>query len=106
MSKTDDSPGWAEYAVLPTKGLVKRSPPKGAQLTDYLAVLGAPGASDGCEAYLCAETGPITGQTAYWGILDVGKIKAGEKVVVTGAAGAVGSAVSASYGQIARSRLR
>ena len=36
----------------------------------------------------------ITGQTAYWGILDVGKIKAGEKVVVSGAAGAVGSAVS------------
>ena len=34
------------------------------------------------------------GQTAYWGILDVGKIKKGETVVVSGAAGAVGSLVS------------
>jgi hypothetical protein len=33
------------------------------------------------------------GQTAYWGIFDVGKIKPGEVVVVSGAAGAVGSTV-------------
>ena len=40
----------------------------------------------------------MTGLTAYFGILDVGAIKAGETVVVSGAAGAVGSVV----GQIAR----
>lgn len=57
------------------KGLTKRVPPKGAQLTDYLGVLGMPG------------------QTAYWGITDVGQIKPGETVVVSGAAGAVGSTV-------------
>ena len=39
----------------------------------------------------------MTGLTAYFGILDVGAIKAGETVVVSGAAGAVGSVV----GQIA-----
>lgn len=32
-------------------------------------------------------------QTAYWGILDVANIKAGETVVVSGAAGAVGTVV-------------
>ena len=40
----------------------------------------------------------MTGLTAYFGILDVGAINAGETVVVSGAAGAVGSVV----GQIAR----
>jgi NADPH-dependent curcumin reductase len=40
----------------------------------------------------------MPGQTAYHGILDVGKIKDGETVVVSGAAGAVGSVV----GQIAK----
>ncbi len=40
----------------------------------------------------------MTGLTAYFGILDVGAIDAGETVVVSGAAGAVGSVV----GQIAR----
>jgi len=68
--------GWQEYAVISEKQLTKRVPPKGAQLTDYLGVLGMPG------------------QTAYWGINDVGQIKPGETVVVSGAAGAVGSTVS------------
>lgn len=40
----------------------------------------------------------MTGMTAYFGILDVGAIKSGETVLVSGAAGAVGSIV----GQIAR----
>lgn len=40
----------------------------------------------------------MTGMTAYFGILDVGKIKEGDIVVVSGAAGAVGSVV----GQIAK----
>lgn len=40
----------------------------------------------------------ITGLTAYFGLLDVGKVKAGDFVVVSGAAGATGSVV----GQIAK----
>ena len=49
-------------------------------MTKFLGVLGMPG------------------MTAYFGILEVGKIKAGDVVVVSGAAGAVGSVV----GQIAK----
>lgn len=73
--KVEGIVGWQEYAVVAEKQLTKRVPPKGAQLTDYLGVLGMPG------------------QTAYWGINDVGQIKPGETVVVSGAAGAVGSTV-------------
>jgi len=40
----------------------------------------------------------LTGRTAYFGLLDVGRPKAGETVVVSGAAGATGSVV----GQIAK----
>jgi NADPH-dependent curcumin reductase CurA len=40
----------------------------------------------------------LTGLTAYFGLLDVGKVKAGDFVVVSGAAGATGSVV----GQIAK----
>jgi NADPH-dependent curcumin reductase len=40
----------------------------------------------------------ITGMTAYFGLLDVGKMKEGDVVVVSGAAGATGSTV----GQIAK----
>jgi NADPH-dependent curcumin reductase CurA len=39
-----------------------------------------------------------TGLTAYFGLIDVGKVKAGDFVVVSGAAGATGSVV----GQIAK----
>lgn len=42
----------------------------------------------------------VTGITAYFGLVDVGRIKEGDVVVVSGAAGATGSAV----GQIARAR--
>lgn len=54
--------------------------PKGGVPTDALGVLG------------------MTGLTAYFGILDVGKVKKGDFVVVSGAAGATGSVV----GQIAK----
>ncbi|MBO3274620.1 NADP-dependent oxidoreductase [Pseudomonas schmalbachii] len=54
--------------------------PKRAPLPLYLSALG------------------MTGMTAYFGLLDVGQPKAGETVVVSAAAGAVGSVV----GQIAR----
>lgn len=40
----------------------------------------------------------MTGLTAYFGMLDVGKVKAGNFVVVSGAAGATGSVA----GQIAK----
>ena len=40
----------------------------------------------------------VTGLTAYWGLLDLGEPKAGETVLVSGAAGATGSVA----GQIAR----
>lgn len=72
--------GWSEYAVLPGKHLEPLDLPRGAVPTDTLGVLG------------------MTGLTAYFGILDVGQVKAGDFVVVSGAAGATGSVV----GQIAK----
>ncbi|KAF8606565.1 alcohol dehydrogenase [Ceratobasidium sp. AG-I] len=67
--------GWAEYIVVATKGLRKLSPPEGSTAIDYLGPLG------------------MTGMTAYFGLLEVGHIKAGETLVVSGAAGATGSLV-------------
>merc|ERR1711939_736784 len=72
--------GWAELAVSKDKHLEKVILPKNGRLTDTLSVLG------------------MTGLTAYFGITDVGKVKAGDFVVVSGAAGATGSVV----GQIAK----
>lgn len=51
------------------------SVPSNGKVTDALGVLG------------------MTGMTAYFGLLDVGKVKAGDFVVVSGAAGATGSVV-------------
>ncbi len=70
--------GWQDYAAVPAKHLAKM--PKIEPLTHLLSVYG------------------IAGLTAYFGLLDVGKAKAGETVVVSAAAGSVGSIV----GQIAR----
>ena len=56
--------------------------PKAAPLPKYLNALGMPG------------------MTAYFGLLDIGQPKAGETVVVSGAAGAVGQTV----GQVARQK--
>ncbi|MCW5661880.1 MAG: NADP-dependent oxidoreductase [Burkholderiaceae bacterium] len=64
---------------LPKSGLHKIDPRLG-QPTQWLNVLGMPG------------------MTAYFGLFDVGQPKAGETVVVSGAAGAVGQTV----GQLAR----
>jgi NADPH-dependent curcumin reductase CurA len=71
--------GWQEYAVAGRGAMVSRIP-AGATLTQPLSVLG------------------ITGITAYFGLLDVGKPQPGETVVVSGAAGATGSIA----GQIAK----
>ena len=69
------SPGWTELAICKAKDLEPVTIPPGGQLTDVMGVLG------------------LTGLTAYFGILDVGKVKAGDFVVVSGAAGATGSVV-------------
>jgi NADPH-dependent curcumin reductase CurA len=71
--------GIQEYATLAGKALSKVDT-RVAALPVYLGTLGAPG------------------MTAYFGLLDIGAPKAGETVVVSGAAGAVGSVV----GQIAK----
>ena len=70
--------GWQDYAAVPAKHLTKM--PKVEPMTHLLSVYG------------------IAGLTAYFGLLDVGKPKAGETVVVSAAAGSVGSIV----GQIAK----
>lgn len=72
--------GWTELAVLSERDVEKLDLPSNGKMTDSLGVLGMPGL------------------TAYFGILDVGKVKAGDFVVVSGAAGATGSVV----GQIAK----
>jgi NADPH-dependent curcumin reductase CurA len=70
--------GWQDYAVASVKLLTKM--PKIEPLTHALSVYG------------------IAGLTAYFGLLEIGKPKEGETVVVSAAAGSVGSLV----GQIAK----
>jgi NADPH-dependent curcumin reductase CurA len=70
--------GWQDYAVMKPDALQKRSTGHRPEL-----LMGALG---------------ITGLTAYYGLIEVGKPKAGETVLVSAAAGAVGSIA----GQIAR----
>ena len=70
--------GWQQYAALPAEGL--RRLPRLEPLTHLLSVYG------------------IAGLTAYFGLLEVGRPKAGDTVVVSAAAGSVGSLV----GQIAK----
>ncbi len=71
--------GVQEYAVARGKNLTRVDPGL-VPLPVYLGTLGMPG------------------MTAYFGLLEVGKAKAGDTVVVSGAAGAVGQVV----GQIAK----
>ena len=70
--------GWQDYAAVPAKHLSKM--PNLEPMTHLLSIYG------------------IAGLTAYFGLLDVGRPKAGETVVVSAAAGSVGSIV----GQIAK----
>jgi len=70
---------WKELQVSNGRGLTKVDG-NAASLSAYLGVLG------------------MTGLTAYLGLTEIGKPKSGETVVVSGAAGAVGSIV----GQIAK----
>jgi hypothetical protein len=71
--------GVQEYALSDGRGVVKVDPAL-APLPTYLGTLG------------------MTGLTAYFGLFDVAKLKEGDTVVVSGAAGAVGSVA----GQIAK----
>jgi NADPH-dependent curcumin reductase CurA len=70
--------GWQDYAVLPARRLTRRT----------------------TKAPLELLIGPlsVTGLTAYFGLLNVGQPKPGDTVLVSAAAGAVGTMV----GQIAR----
>jgi NADPH-dependent curcumin reductase CurA len=70
--------GWQEYASAPARQLTKL--PAMTPVTHLLSVYG------------------VAGLTAYFGLLECGKPKAGETVVVSAAAGSVGSLV----GQIAK----
>ena len=71
--------GWQQYAISDGRGVMKVDPGL-APISAYLGVLGMPG------------------MTAYFGLLDICAPRSGETVLVSGAAGAVGSAV----GQIAK----
>ena len=70
--------GWQEYAALPGRRLARIAPME--PMTHLLSVYG------------------VAGLTAYFGLLECGRPKAGETVVVSAAAGSVGSVV----GQIAK----
>ena len=71
--------GWQDYVVMNPKGQLNKLPP-GVTLELAMSALG------------------LTGMTAYFGLLEVGRPVSGETVVVSGAAGATGSVV----GQIAK----
>jgi len=70
--------GWQDYAAVPARHLTKL--PKVEPMTHLLSVYG------------------IAGLTAYFGLLEIGKPRIGDTVVVSAAAGSVGSMV----GQIAK----
>ena len=72
--------GWQEYAATDGSGIIRRVEETDIPLSASLGVLG------------------MNGMTAYFGLLDIGAPRPGETVVVSTAAGAVGSAV----GQIAK----
>ncbi|GJE99230.1 hypothetical protein PsYK624_154800 [Phanerochaete sordida] len=67
--------GWTEYGVHGAKALQKVDVPQGCDAIDLLGPLGT------------------TGLAAYFGLFDVANLKAGETLVVSGAAGVTGNVV-------------
>ena len=74
--------GWSTHVIAHEKGVNPVPAIPGVPLTAYMSVLGA------------------TGLTAWFGMVDIGKPQSGETVVVSAAAGAVGSIA----GQLAKRR--
>ena len=74
--------GWGDYAAVPAAAASRVHRAPGLPLTANMSVLG------------------MTGMTAYFGVTDVLRAKAGETLVISAAAGAVGSIA----GQIAKQR--
>ena len=72
--------GWENYSLARGDGVRRLERQRGIPLSYYLSILG------------------VTGLTAYVGLFDIGNLQAGDKVFVSAAAGAVGSAV----GQLAK----
>ena len=72
--------GWQDYVIADEGSGSMQVIPPGVEPTLALSVLG------------------VTGMTAYFGMIDVGKVTEGDTVVVSGAAGATGSVA----GQVAR----
>jgi NADPH-dependent curcumin reductase CurA len=72
--------GWQEYVIADTGERAMQVLPDGVSPGIAIGILG------------------VTGMTAYFGVTDVGRVKDGDVVVVSGAAGATGSAA----GQIAK----
>jgi NADPH-dependent curcumin reductase CurA len=77
--------GWQEYALVDTATGRAAPAPPGVDPAHCLGVFG------------------LNGQTAYWGLLDIGRPQAGETVLVSAAAGATGSLVG-QLAQIAGAR--
>ncbi|KIW17989.1 hypothetical protein PV08_02275 [Exophiala spinifera] len=69
--------GWNEYVVLNAGDCTPRTTPtpQVVSVTNYLGALGG------------------NGITAYYGLVEIGQVKAGQRIVVSGAAGATGSMV-------------
>ena len=72
--------GWQEYVITDTGERAMQVLPDGVSPGIAIGILG------------------VTGMTAYFGLIDVGQVKDGDVVVISGAAGATGSAA----GQIAK----
>jgi len=79
--------GWQDYAVSDGRGFVDVTRlPRGVPIPLCLSALG------------------LTGLTAYYGMIEVGAVQAGENVLVSGAAGATGS-VAAQIAKIRGARV-
>ncbi|EAU85415.1 alcohol dehydrogenase [Coprinopsis cinerea okayama7 len=78
--------GMREFAVVKDKHLEKLELGPGIEALDYLGVLGG------------------SGLTAYFGLKEIGQLKAGDKLVVSGAAGSVGT-VACQLGKAAGAKV-